>query len=65
MIDALRKRFSLNELIKALNISKSSYCYNAKVLSKDKYAEGRGCSRRTTAAAAIVGYIAFYAVPAQ
>lgn len=46
VIDALRKRFSLNELIKALNISKSSYCYNAKVLRKDKYAEARACVKR-------------------
>ncbi|MCD8150503.1 MAG: IS3 family transposase [Clostridiales bacterium] len=38
MIDALRKQYRLKDLLKMFQISKSSYCYRAKVLAQpDKY----------------------------
>lgn len=46
VIDALKKSFSVKELAKALNISKSSYCYNSRALKKDKYADVKACIRR-------------------
>jgi len=42
LIDALRKKYRLNELMKELHIAKSSYCYQECSKSKpDKYAEVR------------------------
>lgn len=42
VIDALRIKYKLKELLSVLQISKSSYCYQASVLHKaDKYAELR------------------------
>lgn len=37
MIDALRERFHLKELLSVFSISKSSYCYCSNANSKDKY----------------------------
>lgn len=38
IIDALRSKYSLSELLEKMNISKSSYCYQYKCLySTDKY----------------------------
>lgn len=38
LIDALRKKYRLKNLLKELEISKSSYCYQAsKIQKKDKY----------------------------
>lgn len=40
VIDALRKKYRLKELLQTLSISKSSYCYQEKCLrSPDKYAQ--------------------------
>lgn len=37
VIDALRKRFSLKELLPVLAIGKSSYCYCSKAAGTDRY----------------------------
>ncbi len=43
VIDALREKYRLNFLLEALCISKSSYCYQAKALTReDKYGNLRG-----------------------
>lgn len=41
VINALRKRYSLNKLLKSLQMAKSSYEYQNKVMSIDKYADLR------------------------
>ncbi len=41
VIDALRERFHLKELLPILSISKSSYCYCSNAINKDKYANLR------------------------
>ena len=42
VINALRTRFSLHELLPAIKMAKSSYCYQAKALKFDKYELLRG-----------------------
>lgn len=41
VIDALRERFQLKELLPVLSISKSSYCYCSKAIRNDKHADLR------------------------
>lgn len=42
LIDALRNKYKLNELLPVLKLSKSSYCYQVQCIkSKDKYKELR------------------------
>lgn len=42
LIDALRNKYKLNELLPVLNLSKSSYCYQAQCIKRnDKYKELR------------------------
>lgn len=47
VIDALRNKYRLKALLKALNMAKSSYCYQANAMKKtDKYSELRTNVRR-------------------
>lgn len=46
MIDALRKRFRLKELLPVLAIGKSSYCYCSKAAKTDRYEKLRIAIRR-------------------
>ena len=39
IIDALREKYPLKELLEILNMAKSSYCYQAIAINTDKYAE--------------------------
>jgi transposase InsO family protein/FtsZ-binding cell division protein ZapB len=41
VINALRSEYPLKELLKIMNMAKSSYCYQNKALSKDKYKDIR------------------------
>ena len=46
VINALRERFPLHELLPAIKMAKSSYCYQANALKFDKYESLRGEVRR-------------------
>lgn len=59
LIDALRNKYRLNELLHQLEMSKSSYCYQAKVMrTTDRYADLRKklkqFSKKTTVHTVIV-----------
>lgn len=46
VINALRERFPLHELLPAIKMAKSSYCYQANVMKHDKYASLRNAVRQ-------------------
>lgn len=64
VIDALRNRYKLKYLLEALAISKSSYCYNAKVMKEpDKYLQLREDVKKIfTDSKSVYGYRRIHAV---
>ena len=64
VIDALRDRYKLKYLLAVLNIAKSSYCYNARVMKNpDKYVEIRKDVKRIfSETKSVYGYRRIHAV---